>query len=107
MIRFQDVNGSWFEYREQTVHGAKVIENRSNLEYEWRPSMIFATLDDVRLYYSYSNSYYEVPVPSDPTSSTTVVTSNTNITNPIPEPLHKCFCSWDKVYQEGCRCGGI
>ena len=25
----------------------------------------------------------------------------------VDKPIHKCYCSWNKVYQEGCQCGGI
>ena len=25
----------------------------------------------------------------------------------VDKPIHKCYCNWNDVYREGCRCGGI
>lgn len=102
----------WYEYR-TTAHSA-VISGRSWNNPQWALSVIFRTLDEVRAFYGRMPGFIEVPVVvfGDPTAGKhsgigAVFDNGCGALNPTPDPLHKCYCSWDKVYRDGCSCGGI
>lgn len=104
MIHFENTYGEWFKYR---VTAGGTIEGSSSFAPVWTESG-FKTLDEIRAYFQGVGDMVEI-------GNSTVTTEqpkqyslgNVMSIEEASTPLHKCYCSWDKVYREGCSCGGL
>lgn len=101
MIRYikKGKPGEWFEYWEENG----IVMTRNNYSTLSECSSIFASLADVKYYYTHITDY---ELQSESTGVYAMSFDPNDILPTGNTGPRKCFCPMSTIWREGCKCGG-
>lgn len=116
IYRIENTNKEWMEFC-QAVNTSDEWDYRSNTNNNWRKYFLkVKDIQDIINMYAGVGWSLVSSLPSETVSDDLCglyFSSNDGewktkvLDTKLPEGKHKCHCSWNKVWCEGCKCGGI
>lgn len=103
VYRLQTTAGDWMDFR-QVQSTVDEWEYRSNSNTNWRMFFLKArTVDEINKIYGSVGFSLVTTTPG----LSGIYPNDLQLDIEKPTGIHKCYCNWDKVWREGCDCGGL
>lgn len=92
----------WLELK--PIPNTEEYEYRTSTDTNWKKFYLRGPIKDIESIYA-GIGWTRTDTGND------VLTTNDTFWGSVeldqPKPRHQCHCSWDQVYQEGCKCDGL